>query len=531
MNDGVNASTVLTDQGAWPSGRRGLVALAVLALALPVGPAWAQEATEGSEPTEKGTTEGSEPTEESAPARRGDAIEPAPKADDGADEERGGAGENAPAAPARPTEARAPLSSPPSDEVSSEAATEASSPSSSPSGEPRARAASVEAASDAASPSSSSSDEPRARAASAEAATETGAPDGDEDKSGVKKLSEDDDATAALGAASPVVASETGKPWQLMANAGASLGSSTFTRNQATQGGLSFALTGLYRLAPLWEGRLDGLVRIAGDGTVFGDGFNAAFGATSEREWFFRDVRIGLLGRGLYHFRSLGLTFGANTTIDLPTSYQAQFWGRIARWNVGVNMAEMLQKVGPGNLLFVLFGTFRKDIGEVNPSVDQFSDAGNRISICRGANQTDAQTCFTDLAPLNFAFIYGGSTRYFLGKWSMGLGVTFVSNFNHDLGDSELPPGTTEGGIPWTDVADNASPFANPDAPPHTLLMFTSVDLTYVVSRYLNLSASLSSFQSPIRFIGDNPRGLAVPFFDSSERNTTNVALNATIMY
>ena len=221
------------------------------------------------------------------------------------------------------------------------------------------------------------------------------------------------------------------------------------------------------------------------------------------------------------------LTFGANTTIDLPTSEQAQFWGRIARWNIGGNMAEMLEGVGPGNLLLVLSASFRKDIGEVNPSVSPTSASGFTQATCRSSNQTDAGNCLTDLAPLNFAFIYGGSMRYFLGSFSIGLGVTFLSNFNHDLGDSDLE-GTLEAGVPASEVGRGRWVT---DAPPHTLLMFTSLGATYVVNKYLNVTASLSSFQSPIRYIGDNPRGLVFPFFDSAERSFTNANLSASFMY
>lgn len=338
-----------------------------------------------------------------------------------------------------------------------------------------------------------------------------------------------DDAAAALGAANPVVATNTGKPWQLMGSVGVSLGSSTFVNNTESQAAYNVGIIGLYRLAPLFQGRLDALARIAFD-QVIDDGFDPALGAQTQNAFFFRDVRLGLLGRGLYREKITGLTFGANTTIDLPTSDGAQFWGRIFRWNVGVNVADMFQKVGPGNLLFTASLTFRKDVGEVNPTVDPISDDGFQIANCRSANATDQGACFTDTAPLNFAFIYGGSLRYFLGSFSIGAGVTFLNNFFHDLGDSDLS------GSLAADPNRPASELVNPsvnaqDAPNHSLLMFTSASATYVFNRYFNMSLGVSQFNVPIRFQGDNPRALVSPLFDSPERNTTTVNLGAVVMY
>lgn len=336
---------------------------------------------------------------------------------------------------------------------------------------------------------------------------------------------EEEEAAAALGAANPVVASNTGKPWQLMGNIGLSFGSSTFTQNQRTQAGYNVALTGLYRLAPLFEGRLDVLARVAAD-QMLSEGYNVGAGATQSQQFFFRDVRLGLLGRGLYKWKALGLTVGANTSVDLPTSENAQFWGRILRWNVGLNLADMISNVGPGNLLVTASFGFRKDVGEVNPTVGRTGGNGSNISVCRSSNQADSANCYTDLAPLNFGFIYGAGLRYFLGDFSLGGSVTFLNNFNHSLNDTEI--GQLEAGVGADGV--RVSDYAN-DAPDHTLLMFTSLDLTYVISSHFNVSAGLSSFQVPIRYQGGNNKSVVSPLFDSPERNATSASLSFTAMY
>lgn len=330
---------------------------------------------------------------------------------------------------------------------------------------------------------------------------------------------EEENTAAALGAANPVVASNTGKPWQLMANLGLSVGSGTFVQNAESQIGYNVSLTGLYRLAPLLDGRLDALVRVAFD-QVLDEGFGGGSGGRPNY-FFFRDTRVGLLGRGLFKWDLIGMTFGVNTSVDLPTSEQAQNWGRWFRWNVGFNMANMVQDVGPGSLLINAGFTFRKDVGEVNPTIDGTTDDGSQILACRTTNQSDTGACFTDVAPLNFAFIYGLSLRYFLGDVSLGLGATFVDNFNHSLNDSDTS------GVPY-EVTESI--YAN-DAPDHTFLMSLGADLTYVFSSNFNLSAGISSFQVPFRYQGDNPRAAVVPFFDSPEYNSTSVYLNATVMY
>lgn len=358
---------------------------------------------------------------------------------------------------------------------------------------------------------------------SSEATDASAPPEGPKAKGGITE--DDDNAAAALGAANPVVAANTGKPWQVMGEVGTSLGSSTFARNQQAQFGYNLALTGLYRLAPFLDGRLDALLRVAAD-QVLVEGFESPLGSTRPNEFFFRDVRVGVLGRGLYRVPALGLVIGANTSFDLPTSEQAQFWGRIVRWNIGVNAVDMLTNVGPGNLLMVAFLTFRKDFGQTNPTVPQFTDDGSRIAVCRSTNQDDAGNCFTDVAPLDFSLIYGGSLRYFLGTFSVGAGLTLLSNFSHDLGESEIDEPLAATGDTQLGSSINAL-----DAPPHALLAFTSIDVTYVFNANFNLSAGINSFQVPIRYQGNNPRAVVSPLFDSPERNATNLFLNATVMY
>lgn len=463
-------------------------------LAMAVSPAFAQD------------DDGDEPQAEAADAR--------------AEEDR--TEEEAPS----PTPVEAPTPGPEEDEEPSSEAEERPIRSSENAERPRQRPApAVESTQPTPEPSGA---EPELEVAEDEEVEEVELAPGKKVKKKKKKHNVDEDgkAAAALGAANPVVALETGKPWQLMAEVGTTLGSSTFTRNQATAAGYSVALTGLYKLAPLFEGRLDAVVRTSFDQTI-AEGYNAGLfaGATSPNQAFFRDIRVGVLGRGLYRLEALGLTFGANAIIDIPTSENAQFWGRIFRWNLGVNAVELLQNVGPGNLLITLFGTFRQDVGQMNPVVQRERE-NQQIAVCRNANQDDQGNCLTDVAPFAFGVVYGGSLRYLLGSFTMGFGVSLISNFGHQLRDSALG-GTLEGGIPASQAgsSNNAT-----DALDHTLFMFTSADVTYVVSQNMNVSLGLSAFQLPIRY-QDDGWGLVWPFFDSPERGFTNLALNFTFMY
>lgn len=341
---------------------------------------------------------------------------------------------------------------------------------------------------------------------------------------------ENDDAAAALGAANPVVSGKQARPWQLMGNVGLSMGSSSFTQNTEFQASYSVSLTGLYRLTSLWQGRLDALASVRFDQEL-DPGYVSAFGSTSPNQLFFRDIRLGVLGRGLYKWKKLGLTFGANSFLDLPTSENAQFWGRYLRWTIGVNAVDFIQNVGPGNLLVSASFNFRKDIGEVNPTVNELGNDGSIQAVCRGVNQGNADTCLTDLAPLNFAMFYGGSVRYFLGSWSLGLGITFVNNFNHSLNDSALD-GTLEAGVPASSVSSSA--FAQ-DAPDHSMLYSAGLSLTYVISKNFNVNAGISTFRSVYRGSTNedgefNPREVSLPF-DLLESGLTSANLSFTAMY
>ncbi|MEL6184875.1 MAG: hypothetical protein AAFU79_09640 [Myxococcota bacterium] len=372
----------------------------------------------------------------------------------------------------------------------------------------------------------------------------SGAPAGEASDSSNDEDLGGDDAAAALGAANPVVASNTGKPWTLMLNGSYGVGSSAFVALEEANGGragdfsvdnaadgrffsfYSVALTGLYRIAPLGEGRLDVFARTSFDQVVT-DGYRDGIGVTTAQAFFWRDTRLGLLGRGLYKWKDLGVVFGANTSIDIPTSDQARFIGRIFRWNASVNASDMIPNVGPGSLLVSLFASFRKDVGEINPTVDPNTDSSASRGVCRSSNQDDLGNCLSDIATLNFGFTYGLSARYFLGPFSIGLGVTIFDLFFHDLGDSECE-GALAGGINCSEIG--TSSFAL-DAPPHSVLMASNIGATYVFNPMFNMSLSLSSFQAPFRYQDGNPRGLVFPFFDSPENNNTTVNLGLAVMY
>ena len=343
-----------------------------------------------------------------------------------------------------------------------------------------------------------------------------------------------DETAAALGAANPVVASNSGKPWTLMGNTGFSVNSGSFVSNPDFSAGYNVAATGLYRVSALFKGRLDALVRMSATQSI-DDGRGGLVLGGSPTRFIFNDVRIGLLGRGLYKWKWAGLTLGAQTSIDLPTSELAQEAGRIFRWNVGFNAVDLLQGVGPGNLLVTAGLTFRKDAADINPSAPIRSQ-GELLSACRESNQIDRNNCATNRAGLDFALLYGGSVRYFLGPWSLGASVTFVDNFFHDISQSELPERLEAG-----EVTVGSSPNASPGATNRSILMAPSVSLTYVFSANFNASLGMSSFQALFqgsegdgnpRTVGDfNSREVPSPFFNDPIADATSVFAAFTAMY
>jgi hypothetical protein len=359
---------------------------------------------------------------------------------------------------------------------------------------------------------------------------------------GTKKDDDKVNNAAAMGAASPVVTDDAAaKPWLISAGLQTSLGSAAVAdQNNDPVVGYSFSATGLYKLAKLWQGRLDGYGFLSFNQNL-SDGLTGnALGGTGRNQFFLQDIQLGVLGRGIYTEGTTGIIFGFRSIGRLPTSDLAMAFDRVFRWDNGVTMTKPFSNVGPGTVILSLAGTFRKDFGPKNPSID-VGESPTAVAACATVNQGTAESCFSDLAPLDWAVIGSLGARYLLNNGlGFNFGFSFLYNKNRairagdingiegdfiDVNGNEIP--VSDGQI------DFSSPFANETVNAgRTLLFFTSVSLSYVFNANWSISGGLQTFQNAFVNRGDNNSSPSFPFFaNDAETNATTFFLSGSFTY
>lgn len=373
---------------------------------------------------------------------------------------------------------------------------------------------------------------------------------------------------AALGAGSPMVAEQEGaKPWTVSLNAGFGVASSAFAGGffggvaadgfsdirgfttvsgestaLNTGGGDGFATTqgsgvpltynasavGLYKLTKLWQGRLDGFMRVGFNGVFNGTFTGSGFGEVTENPFFFEDIRIGLLGRGLYTWKGPGLIFGSNLLFSLPTGDLSRATDRILRTDLTANMTKVFSKVGPANLILGLSQSFRYDIGPSNPTLD-LGESPSRVLICDEGNTGDS--CFSTVSAVDW-----GATTTATARYLMNFGLNFNFQFSllylqgHDLrgGTLEEPLTASQGGSE-IEVQDSVN---STTAAPGSLLHFTSISVGYAITSHWSVSTGLSTFQPILVQRGDNSSSPSNPFFaNDPETNATTWFTNVGFTY
>jgi hypothetical protein len=351
------------------------------------------------------------------------------------------------------------------------------------------------------------------------------------------EAAEDEDKTtnaAALGAASPVVASG-GKPWLVSASLQTSLGSSVLAdQNNDPVFGYSFSATGLYKLTNLWMGRLDAYTFLTFNQNLTNEGVagNVA-GGTGNNQFYFQDLQLGLLGRGVFTEKVTGIIFGARSIARLPTSDAAQAFDRVLRWDNGLTMAKPFPNVGPGTIILSYSTTFRKDFGPTNPTID-IGESPTQVSVCAAVNSGEAGSCASDIAPLDWAWINSLGARYLLNN---GLGFNFaISALWNRFHDIRFPVDSlvdVDGNpIPNVGNVDLNSDFALLEDN-KSLAIFTSISVSYVFNANWSISGGIQTFQNALVNTGDgnNTQVSNIVFANDPETNATNFFLAGTFTY
>jgi len=344
------------------------------------------------------------------------------------------------------------------------------------------------------------------------------------------KTEESTQSAAALGAGSAMVSQdEAAKPWTLSASAGLNLGSSALSsRVDDTLVTFSASAFGLYKVANVWEGRVDAYGAFSFNQTLDPSVTGGPQGGTTERPFIFNDIILGALGRSLFVEDNTGLIFGYNTLFRLPTSPLAQIQDRKLRWDNSVNMTKPFSNVGPGTIVLGLSETFRYDFSPSNPTFDEGEFRSLVENACRSENLRADGTCASSLQNLDFGLITTASARYLM---NFGLNVSvraslFYQAF-HRL-DPVCANPDLEAGIPCDQIVNSNSPNAT-DLRPSSALWFTSVSLGYVITPNLNTSLGFSTIAPLVQQSGDNSRAPGNPFFTNfTENNLTNFSLSVT---
>ena len=330
--------------------------------------------------------------------------------------------------------------------------------------------------------------------------------------------------TAVLGAASPEPPSN---PYQLFFTLGLQVGTGTFI-SAANRDAVGYTLSasGLYRLLDVLDGRLDVFAVLSADQSLTTSSASQP-GQVAPREFFFRDIRLGLLGRSLLNDKSTGIIIGANTSIDLPTSLQAQALGRVFRWNLSANATRLFSDVGPGSLLLRVGLTARRDFGPA-----ERADTTDR-ALCDSVSVNAQGDCLAGGTTEAFGLNASLSTTYFIGRFNVGIGISFLNAWRYDASDSTIPP--LEAG----DVDVRQSPYAGNS--PYSLIISTNISVTYTAADNLLFTLGLATAQGPVDKCNqavddiDNDTGQCVqfPFFDFNNQtnNLSSMFLNTTLMY
>lgn len=358
-----------------------------------------------------------------------------------------------------------------------------------------------------------------AAAPAAAAATKEGAAEEDEDHH--------EAAATQLGAAAPVPP-DTGRNWQVLGNLEANVGNGSFIADPNARQvaiGWSADVTGFYKITDLFEGRLDAMAVIGWDQVITNNVTNAG---TRPSEFFFRDTRLALVGRGLFKEELTGVIFGSSLNAFLPTSKMSQAQERVLRVAVNGTAARMFTEIGPGNILLNFATSLRKDFGSASPVFDQ-GDSESRFATCRSLNRLEDSSCASNVASMNWGWANTLTATYLWGDFSFAASLGVVSQWAHHLADlSEVPTNLAAG----SNLELNRSQYAQNEANYSTLTQ-SSLSASYQATENFGVYFSVGTLQSPIIQDGPNSSRLKFPFFDfeSSANNLSSFALGVSGQY
>lgn len=340
-------------------------------------------------------------------------------------------------------------------------------------------------------------DEAKKDDASSTGATKKSAGATNADKKGDDDSSEQDKAAAArtLGAAMAV---DPSKPWIINATYETTLGQAAFVKD-ANVGrvplGYALILGGSYDITKLVEGTLRATARISADQALTTTAFDAG---VRPRQFFLRDLNLGLSALGVYTEKVTGIRLNARANVILPTSIQSRAQDRVMTVGVGGTAIRSFPNVGPGTVILVAAETIQRNLGPRVATTDK--------AFCDSAARDDALQCFVGQANPSYAFFHTLNAIYNLGAFNFSVGMTLIHSIIHDISDSNFDNGQR---MPTTSGIG-----ARPGVTNLVTTTWSTVSASYVLNANWSLAAGWSTIQSPYVQSGSNSRGIRFPLWN-----------------
>ncbi len=349
----------------------------------------------------------------------------------------------------------------------------------------------------------------KTKAGNSDAADQANAVSGSKDKSKSTAA-----AAAALGAGMAV---DPSKPWLINATFEQTLGQGAFVKDR-NQGrvpyGYAIFLGGSYDITKLLEGTLRATARISMDQALTTTSNDAG---VRPRQFFMRDLSLGLSGLGLYTEKVTGIRFNGRVGALLPTSIQSRAAERYLSLSVGGTAIKTFRDVGPGNLTFVVAETFQKNIAPAKPT--------SNLEFCDSVSRIDGANCYSALTNPSYSFFHTVNAIYGIGSFNFSLGLTLIQSVQYDISDSEsgngqvTPTGTGVGARPGITALSNTT--------------WGTVSASYVINSNFSVAAGWATIQSPLFQDGNNPRAIRFPWwnFQDPSYSRTSFFLDVNFLY
>ncbi len=307
---------------------------------------------------------------------------------------------------------------------------------------------------------------------------------------------------------------EEAKPWRVGALLSQDIGIGAFVEDEFARNvnyGYAAKITGSYKVMD----KVSVVARIDFDQRLVSD---RGLEGTSNREFFFRETRLGVSGSSLYTIPLVDVAISANTSIRLPTDKNALANGRYLGWTAGLGFKRAFEDIGPGTLTLSYSSSFRYNIAEPTGNIPGDLSTGR---ICR---VLDGEDCSNAVANTDYSFGNGLTVEYaFLEDFSVAVALSVTNSIKYDLSSSNVDDFQYEVGR-----SQNARPGRR-----QSDLLWGTIEVGYSLTDNFSLALGALTVSNP--FINNDGDQYSVrnPFWDteSTANNLTSIYFDVAFSY